>query len=261
LPDAVLLAMAMDPVEVPGMPRTGAMVYPGAAAPVVALPNTVPPAALLSAKVRAGVVVAVATEVVKSGLRAPALNVVTVPVPYGNAGMSAATRARNVGVAATPEAGPAHTRLADCVESEKEIAGVVVFVPTVTVAMESMFPEVTAVTVPYGSAGMSVATRARKVGVAFAPVAGPISAVFATWEIRDNVTAPTDSALLYTTESPDREVTPPGAGVGTYAETLPLMSTCHTTLVSPNGAGGKLPKLGFATNVPLTFTLPPEPYA
>src|ERR1035441_11095356 len=61
--------------------------------------------------------------VVKSGLRAPALNVVTVPVPYGNAGMSAAT-------------------------------------------------------------------RARKVGVAFAPDAGPISAVFATWEIRDNVIAP-----------------------------------------------------------------------
>jgi hypothetical protein len=81
LPDAVLLAMAMDPVEVPGMPRTGAMVYPGAAAPVVALPNTVPPAALLNAKVRAGVVVAVATEVVKSGLSAPALKDVTVPVP------------------------------------------------------------------------------------------------------------------------------------------------------------------------------------
>jgi hypothetical protein len=80
-PLAVLLAKAIVPVDVPGMPRTGAMVYPGAAAPAVELPNTVPPAALLSAKVRAGVVVAVATEVVKRGLSDPALNDVTVPVP------------------------------------------------------------------------------------------------------------------------------------------------------------------------------------
>ena len=46
LPDAVLDAKAIVPVDVPGMPRTGAMVYPGAAAEAVALPNTVPPAAL-----------------------------------------------------------------------------------------------------------------------------------------------------------------------------------------------------------------------
>ena len=81
LPDAVLDAKAIDPVDVPGIPRTGAMVYPGAAAPVVVLPNTVPPAALLSENDNAGVVVDVATEVVNRGLSVPALKLVTVPVP------------------------------------------------------------------------------------------------------------------------------------------------------------------------------------
>jgi hypothetical protein len=80
-PDAVLLANAIDPVDVPGMPRTGAVVYPGAAVEAVALPNTVPPAALLKLNVSAGVVVAVATEVVNRGLRVPALKDVTVPEP------------------------------------------------------------------------------------------------------------------------------------------------------------------------------------
>jgi hypothetical protein len=144
-PDAVLDAMAIDPVDVPGMPRTGAMVYPGAAAPVVAFPNTVPPAALVNAKVRAGVVVAVATLVVNRGLRFPALKLVTVPVP---AGKSAATNARNVGAAAVPVVGPAHIVLAVCVVNAKEIAGVVVGVATDTVAIASILPELTLVTVP-----------------------------------------------------------------------------------------------------------------
>lgn len=80
LPDAVELAKAIVPVDVPGMPSTGAMVYPGAAAEAVALPNTVPAAALLKLNESAGVVVAVATDVVNRGLRFPALKDVTVPV-------------------------------------------------------------------------------------------------------------------------------------------------------------------------------------
>src|ERR1022692_599554 len=64
----------------------------------------------------------------------------------------------------------------------------------------------------------SADTRARKVGVAFAPDAGPISAVFATWEIRDSVTAPADNALLYITKSHENDVTPPAAGIGTNAD-------------------------------------------
>jgi hypothetical protein len=81
LPDAVELAKAIVPVEVPGTPKTGAIVYAGAPELDALLPNTVPPLALLRAKLRAGVVVGVATEVVNSGLRVPALKLVTVPVP------------------------------------------------------------------------------------------------------------------------------------------------------------------------------------
>ena len=79
LPEAVELASAMEPVEVPGIPKTGAIVKAGPAAPVMLFPNTVPPAALLRENVRAGVVVAVATEVVNNGERVLALNEVTVP--------------------------------------------------------------------------------------------------------------------------------------------------------------------------------------
>jgi hypothetical protein len=79
LPDAVELAKAIDPVDAPGMPSTGVAVYAGAAADAVALPNTVPPAALLNAKDNAGVVVAVATDVVNSGERLPEEKEVTEP--------------------------------------------------------------------------------------------------------------------------------------------------------------------------------------
>jgi hypothetical protein len=134
---------------------------------------------VLNENVSAGVVVAVATEVVKIGLSAPALKDVTVPVPYGRAGMSAATNARNVGVAAIPEAGPAHTVFAVCVVIEKEIAGVDVGVATDTVMIVSMLPEETLVTDPYGSGGMSAATSARNVAVAADPDAGPARTKFA----------------------------------------------------------------------------------
>jgi len=108
-PEAVDEANAIVPVEVPGIPSTGAVVYEGAPEVDAGFPNTVPPAALLSANDNAGVVVAVATEVVNRGERLPALNDVTVPVP---AGKSAATSARNVGVAAAPVVGPAQIVLA-----------------------------------------------------------------------------------------------------------------------------------------------------
>jgi hypothetical protein len=78
-PLAVLEAIATLPVDVPGIPRTGAVVYAGAADDVVLFPNNVPPPALLRANVSAGVVVAVATLVVNNGDRFPAENVVTVP--------------------------------------------------------------------------------------------------------------------------------------------------------------------------------------
>jgi hypothetical protein len=72
-------------------------------------------ATLLSMKVSAGVVPAVATLVVKSGLRAPALNDVTVPEPAPATGISAGTSARNTGRTGSkpPDtAGPARTKLA-----------------------------------------------------------------------------------------------------------------------------------------------------
>ena len=129
---------------------------------MVGLPNTVPPPALLKLKVSAGVVVDVATDVVKSGLRFPELKEVTVPVPDGR---SAVTSARKVGVAATPVVGPAHTVLADCVARAKDIAGVVVAVATDTVAIASMFPELTLVTVPPEEEGVTQAAAVPELAV------------------------------------------------------------------------------------------------
>jgi hypothetical protein len=111
-PDDVLVANPRVPAVVPFTPRTGTAVYAGAPEDPVLFPNKVPPPALVREKVNAGVVVEVATDVVKSGERFPAENDVTVPVP---AGMSAVTRARKVGVVAAPEVGPASTLFADCV--------------------------------------------------------------------------------------------------------------------------------------------------
>jgi hypothetical protein len=54
---------------------------PGAAEDPDVFPNSVPAAAFDNANERAGVVVAVATEAVNSGLRLPELNEVTVPDP------------------------------------------------------------------------------------------------------------------------------------------------------------------------------------
>ena len=69
------------------------------------------------------------------------------PGPYP-AGRSAATRARNVGVAATPDVGPANTRFADWVFKEKESAGVVVGVATDVVNSGERLPEEKEVTEP-----------------------------------------------------------------------------------------------------------------
>ena len=84
------------------------------------MPNRVPPPAFDKEKDNAGVVVAVATEVVNNGLRVPALKLVTVPVP---AGRSAATSARNVAVAGDPVVGPAKTVLAFGVSERSATAG------------------------------------------------------------------------------------------------------------------------------------------
>lgn len=62
--------------------------------------------------VMTGVVVLLATVELRSVPVVPIVSAdtfVTVPVPYGSAGMSAATKARNVGVAAAPVVGPANT--------------------------------------------------------------------------------------------------------------------------------------------------------
>jgi hypothetical protein len=62
--------------------------------------------------------------------------------------------------------------------------------------------------------------------------------------------------------SPVKDVTPPGAGVGTYPEIFPLASTCHVISSSPGGAGGVVElRLGDVTKEPLTLSEPPAPYA
>lgn len=63
--------------------NVGAAVNVGAAGLPVKFPNTVFAAAVESVNVRAGVEVAVATEVVNSGDSVPALKLVTVPAPAG----------------------------------------------------------------------------------------------------------------------------------------------------------------------------------
>jgi hypothetical protein len=73
----------------------------------------------------------------------PIVSQVTVPE-----GMSAETSARNVGVAAPPDTGPANTRLAVWVLSAKESAGVVVGVATEVVKSGERLPEEKEVTEP-----------------------------------------------------------------------------------------------------------------
>jgi predicted RecA/RadA family phage recombinase len=96
-------------------------------------------------KVSAGVVVAVATEVVTMVPMLPALKLVTVPVP---AGKSAVTRARKDGAAAAPVVGPANAVFAVCVFNANVKAGVVVGVATDVVNNGLRFPEEKDVTVP-----------------------------------------------------------------------------------------------------------------
>lgn len=61
---------------------------------------------------------------------------VTVPVPYGNAGMSAVVRDRKVGVAPAPLLGPANKVLTDCVVSVPVSVPVVVTGEPDTAKME-----------------------------------------------------------------------------------------------------------------------------
>lgn len=67
--------------------KVGAAVNVGAAADPVKLPKTVLAAAVDCVNVRAGVLVDVATEVVKSGERVPAEKDVTVPAPAAYCGI------------------------------------------------------------------------------------------------------------------------------------------------------------------------------
>ena len=70
-----------------------------------------------------------------------------IPLKYAE-GKSAATRARNVGVAAPPDTGPANTVLGLCVFNEKDSAGVVVGVATEVVNSGERLPEEKEVTEP-----------------------------------------------------------------------------------------------------------------
>lgn len=150
------------------------VLYAGAAVEPVALPRIVCAAAVERMNVKAGVVVAVATLVVKRGERVPAENEVTVPPPPVTAvitppdavivvpstltapkteedatGRSAGTIARKLGAAADPVVGPARTVFA------LWLMAVAVTVPEVVTAelgvAESKMPspvKVTLVTVP-----------------------------------------------------------------------------------------------------------------
>ena len=73
--------MIVKPVPKFAVVTEGFVVKPGPADEPVAFPKTVFAPAFERLKVRAGVVFAVATEVVKSGESAPAVKVVTVPLP------------------------------------------------------------------------------------------------------------------------------------------------------------------------------------
>lgn len=74
----VALPIVTEP-NVPDNPSCGVAVYAGAPDELVAFPKTVPAPALLSAKDKAGVEVAVATLVVNIGERFPELKLVTLP--------------------------------------------------------------------------------------------------------------------------------------------------------------------------------------
>lgn len=90
--------------------------------------------------------------------------------------MSAATSARNVGVAGEPVAGPDHIKLALCV------ANVTANVPDDVIGLPPTLNipgTVIATLVTYANDGMSVDTSARKLGVAGEPEVGPAQTKFA----------------------------------------------------------------------------------
>ena len=157
-PAATLVANPRVPATEVFKPNTGVAVYPGPAALPVALPRTVPAAALLSANVRAGVVVAVATEVVNNGERLPALNDVTVPEVAGavHIGYPEALIVKRLPVA------PAEPAASFRPAADASRVNTPVIVPP---ASGRYRPE---------RGGISPATSARKVGVAAGPaVPGP----------------------------------------------------------------------------------------
>lgn len=114
---------------------------------------------------------------------------------------------------------------------------------------------------------MSPATNARKVGVAAPPLVGPASTLLATWVNSAGVKVPAvvigdpPTVVLNMIPSPviATLVTVPAPLVDTYAETLPLPSTCQSTLVAPPGAAGVvLLKLANALVTLFIFTTDPE---
>ena len=137
----------------------------------VPLPFRMPVIEVLS--VIAGVVVAVAT-VPARPLAETTDTLVTVPVPYASAGISAVVKALKVGAAAAPDEGPANIEFTACVVSVPVSVPLVVTGELVT-AMIDGNDKPTEVTVPepYGSAGMSAVVSARKVGTAATPLLGP----------------------------------------------------------------------------------------
>ncbi len=99
VPPVVVAEMVAEPLDEPSkttLLTAGFAVNPGAAEELVAFPNTVNAAALDREKESAGVVVAVATLVVKRGESVPALKVVTVPVPAGKSPATSAQGANDV---------------------------------------------------------------------------------------------------------------------------------------------------------------------
>jgi hypothetical protein len=91
--------------------------------------------------------------------------------------MSAATSALNVGIAADPVVGPAHTTFSDCVASAKVKDGVVVGVATDELIIEPTLPALKLVTVPVASAAILPAVTekfapARSIGMTSPACAG-----------------------------------------------------------------------------------------
>jgi hypothetical protein len=174
----------------------------GAAVLPPKLPKRVPAEALLSVKERAGVVEAVATEVVNRGLSVPAENEETFPdpaalivrvlvpsekftlVPAAKAKeRSVPTSCLKLGVALPPDCGPQNTWPLGW------LTKLIAKVPLVVIGLPETLKRVpgtvwaTDCTVPTVE-GRSEVCIALKVGLAAAPLDGPIQAVPLVWVVR-----------------------------------------------------------------------------